>query len=194
MDMRQVEVHWTGAGLKPAVTVHNFGVTGSIEDQRDALAAWCGAIKTDLHQSTTWEVSAAGSILNDADGALRGAWGDSRPLSGVGNPASTVPMANQTAILAKWLTGVVYLGRFVQGRTYIPGIAAAAGNLGAVSSAAQARVVSAGNALISSDVGLLVWSRPRRNQDGLLVREGRAFGATVPGVWSEFAVQRGRRG
>lgn len=194
MDMRQVEVHWTGAGLRPAVTVHNFNTSGSIEDQRDALAAWCTALKTDLHQATTWEVSASGSILNDADGSLRGAWADSRPLSGTGNPAGSVPMANQTAILARWHTGVVYLGRFVQGRTFIPGITAAAGTLGEVSSAAQGRVTSAGNALISSGAGLLVWSRPRRNQDGLLVREGRAFGATVPGVWSEFAVQRGRRG
>lgn len=99
--------------------------------------------------------------------------------------AGTAPgaarFADATAALIQWRTSVVAGGRLIRGRTFIPFLttnAATGGNPGAgtISTLTSASEIMRGG-------GFAVWSRT----NGVLTP------VTTSTVWSEFAVQRGRR-
>jgi len=96
-----------------------------------------------------------------------------------------VPDASQG--LMRWSTGTIIDGRFVQGRTFIPGVSTSRVSQANLNAATQSAWNAAAVTLIAANVGLSVWHRPVGGAGG--------FSAVVDGgtAWSEFAVLRRRR-
>lgn len=100
----------------------------------------------------------------------------------------SVPDASQ--ILVRHNTGIVLDGRRVRGRTFIPGANRAqivGGNFGGASvfDTEFARLAAVGHG---------VWRKPVRNAAGQITRPGLLVPVNGYSTWSEWAVQRRRRG
>lgn len=186
--VREIITRWSGAGGLSGLTVNYFDEAGDQAAQRAALAAFYTACKPYLHKDTTWIIDQGGNEYNEETGALVSVWSEPTNLTGVGNPSSTIPLANATCILVRWATGTVVGRRLLRGRTYIPGVAGVVSINGEVDPVASAAIGAAAQTLAQSEVGMVIWHRP----------VGGAGGSTVitqaASVWKEFGVQRRRRG
>lgn len=186
--VREILVDWTTASGAGKVSVLYFLDTSPVAAQRAALEDFLQAARATQHVSTVWRVRQVGRELATATGTLTGEWTDPVPYEGAGNVTTGSPAADATQALVRWRTGNIVGGRFLQGRTFLPGIATsfiAAGNLSgpgitAISTAAQA--------LADAGVQLAVWHRPVGGGGGT------AWAVESGTAWSELAVLRRRRG
>jgi hypothetical protein len=64
---------------------------------------------------------------------------------------------------------------------------------GNLSASAASAFQQAGTSLISAAAGFSVWSRPKKDAGGAVVRPGSRHEATAAAVWTELAVLRRRR-
>jgi len=128
---REILTDWTtpaGGGFRSVTYWH---LTPSVDDQRQAWNEFLIDISTILDDGTDWNVQTTGREMDDATGVLTGEWSDATVQSGGGAGAGeTVPDASQ--MLIRWNTGEIVNGRFLKGRTFIPGVQVAglaSGNL-----------------------------------------------------------------
>lgn len=185
--IRQILVDWTTISGSGKVSVFYFTSVVAVATQRAALAAFLGAADAHLDNSCTWVIRTTGVDVDDVSGALVDSWSDSTAHTGTG-AGGTEPVADATQVLVRWKTPTIINGRFVQGRTFLPGCASSNEVNGNLVTASQAAIAGFANTLIGSGAGLLVWHRPVSGSGGLgCVPE-------VATVWSEFAVLRRRRG
>lgn len=185
--IRQILVDWTTISGSGKVSVFYFTSAVAVATQRAALGTFLGATDAHLDNSCSWTIRTTGVDVDDASGALVDSWADATAQTGTG-AGGTEPVADATQILVRWKTPTILGGRFVQGRTYIPGCASSNEVNGNVVTATSSAIAGFANTLIGSGAGLLVWHRPISGSGGL---------GCVPEtatVWSEFAVLRRRRG
>lgn len=183
---REILVDWTtpaGAGFR---SVLYFEETASVALQRADIGTMLGAIDATFDGHVTWVVETSGRELDSATGALTGAWVEPTNQSGAGALAgNTVPDVAQ--VLLRWSTGQVVNGRFLKGRTYLPGLASASILEGNILPATVTTIQTAVNAFIAAAHGFGVWHRPVGGAGGDHVV------ANGGSVWTEFAVLRQRR-
>lgn len=196
MAVRQILVDWSTVNGGGKVSVFNFNAETVVASQRAALNTFLGAVDAICHNTATWTIRTSGNAYNEATGELQADWVDSTPFSGTGAISAGSPEADAVQALVRWGTGSVVAGRFLKGRTFIPGVAQGAivsGNLGPTSVAALA---AAGNALIGANVGLSVWRRPHTASAGdpRPSYSGVLEAAVICTAWPEMAVLRRRRG
>lgn len=183
---REILVDWTtpaGGGYR---SVYMFGMVSDVEDQRIALGNMLESIDGYLSSSTTWTIETSGRELSDSTGTLTGTWGESTPQTGTGG-VSAYAISDASQALLRWDTGHIVGGRYLKGRTYIPGVAidqVVDGNLQAATAAAFA---SAAQQLINDAVQMGVWKRPTSGTGGVW------WAADTGTCWNEFAVLRRRR-
>lgn len=168
------------------VGVFNFDSAPPVTTQRAALGTFLAGLASVLRTSTTWAVRTSGREVSEATGTLTGEWIDSDPQSGNGSEAQAA-VADATQALVRWSTGVVVNGRFLKGRTFIPGLEIDALVGGNLSTGAQSTIGAAAGNLIAADVGFSIWHRPTDGVGGSL------HPVLGTSVWSEFAVLRRRR-
>lgn len=185
--VREILVNWVTAAGGNQVSVLNFEDAPTVEIQRAALDSALTSMGTVLAAGTSWSIATEGREFNPATGVLTGAWSDPLVFQGAGASGNAQAMADATQALIRWSTGVIANGRFVNGRTFIPGISRMASDGGNLGGPAQATLADAAQALIDAASGIGVWSRPTNDIGGAF------FAATTATVWSEFAVQRRRR-
>jgi len=164
-----------------------FGLEGVVADQRDAVGTLLTAMSAGLDSNVQWTVQTAGRELDDATGGLTGAWAESTAQTGVGLVAGNcVPDASQ--VLLRWKTTAIVNRRFVQGRTFIPGLSVLNVTEGNVAPAAVEDFSDAADALIDDVVLFGVWHRPSGADPGqfIVAEDGEC--------WAELAVLRRRRG
>lgn len=184
---REIIVEWTtasGAGKK-SVLFFDTGTTAA--SQRTALSTMLTSIQTSLVSGNTWRIANVGRELDNSTGTLTGAWSDASVKSGGG----TVPpqqVADATQVLFQWRTGVIVNGRFLRGRTFIPGLAVSNLSGGNLLAGVQTGFQGYGTTFLNANVGFQVWHRPVNGSGGQV-----ALGGTCT-VWSELAVLRRRRG
>lgn len=185
--IREILTRWTTINGSGKVTVMYFESAIDVADQRDHLNNFWQTIKPTLDNSASYVIDTDGRELEDSTGGLTGSWSDVVPYGGAGGGGGE-PVADATQGLIRWKCADIINGRFLQGRTFIPGCASSAEVAGNVLPATRAVWQGAANSLISAGSGLVIWHRP---------------GGTGPGshdavstarVWSEFAVLRRRRG
>lgn len=186
--MREILTNWTMASGGGKVSVMYFDDTLAVTDQRAAIGTLFGAVDAFLDTSVSWVVDTSGREINAATGALTGSWGDGTPRSGSGaSSGQSVPDAAQ--VLLQWHTDDIVNGRFIRGRTFVPGLSTlfvTDGNLGA---AQLTTIATAANAFDNDPLaGFGIWHRP------VLGAGGSFHSATASDVWAEFAVLRRRRG
>lgn len=183
---REITVDWTTDAGSGFVSVFNFNAGVAVATQRSALNTFLGAIDGALDSGTTWTVATAGREWDATTGGLTGAWTHTTPYTGVGGVAGqAVPDAIQ--ILFRWGTSTIVNGRFLSGRTYIPGCAAINQDDGNMEESLRAAIEANGQTFAGSSATPVVWHRPVSGSGGQEVQ------MQTCSVWSEFAVLRKRR-
>jgi len=183
---REILVDWTTPSGSDHRSVMMFGLAAPVTEQRVALKAFLDTIKSQLEDSTSWTIETAGRELDDATGALTGVWSDGTAASGVGVVSGQV-VADATQVLMQWRTDHIVNGRFLQGRTFIPGVSASHLSNGNLDSTTITAWQGAGAALIAAGKQFGVWHRPVLGAGGVF------WAADTAAVWGELAVLRRRR-
>ena len=184
---REILVDWTTASGAGKVSVFHFIEASAVASQRDELATFLGECDDYLDNSVTWTIRTAGREMTAATGALAGAWTDSTVYTGTG-AGTGEPAADSTQVLVRWLTDHIVGTRFLQGRTFLPGVATTQLSNGNFNPTGITDITAAGQALIDSSVQLAVWHRPIGGAGGV------QWAADTCTVSSELAVLRRRRG
>jgi len=185
--IREILVDWStpaGGGFR---SVTYWDTTQSIATQRAALGTLLGTVDNQLDSNTLWTVETTGKEIDDGTGTLVNIWSETTAQTGAGATAGQcVPDA--AMILLRWNTSTIRGGRFVKGRTYIPGLSTANVLDGNLATATVSALNTAVSTFVSSATSFGVWSRPDGATAGLICD------VTTASVWSEFAVLRRRRG
>lgn len=186
--MLEILTDWTTPSGGGKVSVMYFDTsTHPPEAQRDSLQAMWTAIADRLDNAVSWNIRTVGRLLDAASGTLTGEWSDPRAKIGTGTSiGQAMPDAAQGLI--RWNTGDVVAGRFLKGRTFIPGIETNQVTDGNLSSACQADLLAAATAFITATPSFAVWHRPTNGAGGSV------HPVATAGVWAELAVLRRRRG
>lgn len=164
-------MHWQG----------DLDTPGLAQDAADAVSQFLEEISGAISGQQTMRVDPEVVQINAATGALENvASVSTSPVVGAGG----TNLAGQAlSILFRWNTGTVVNGRFLKGRTYIPGMSP--GTIAANGELAPATA----DILLAATVGLIgpgafsVWSPTG----------GVAYDVSSASIWSELAVQRRRR-
>lgn len=184
--MLEILTDWTTLNADTGVTVMYFDDATPVADARLALSTLWADIDAVLHEGTNWTIRQDGRVIAEATGTLTGTWFASTPYTGTGQSAGN-PVGNATQMLLRWQTGVIVSGRRVAGRTFVPGLASGSTSGGQMRSEATVTVNTACETFTNATSGFGVWHRPKPAQ------AGSHHVATAGNVWSELAVQRGRR-
>lgn len=183
--LREICIDWSHNGIQ-SLNVLYFATGSTPTAQRTALFNFLDGIENILAPTTSWNVRTEGRVVDEATGTLTGFWSDAAPLSGSGQ-AIGESVADASQALLRLRTDVIVRGRLLQGRMFIPGVAAAAIDNGNLGSGARTTLEFEGQDLISPSVELGVWSRPVNGAGGTWVSVSSIT------AWSEFAVLRRRR-
>lgn len=183
---REILTEWSTPSGSDHRTVMFFDPVGNVATQRAALKAFYDTIKSQLDNAVTWTIQTAGRELDDTTGTLTGVWSESTVSTGVG-VVNGEPVADASQVVMQWRTGTIVNGRFLQGRSFIPGLSSSHLSNGNVSSTVQTAWTTAGQTLMAVASGLQVWHRPVAGSGGL------ADDVTSAAVWSELGVLRRRR-
>ena len=164
--VREIISDWTTAAGGGFVTVMFFDDVGVAATQRFALGTFWQDVCQVLHTSASVQIRTTGREFDTATGALTGQWTETTPhLSG--GDVSGQPVADSTQILCRWQTGQVVSGRFLQGRTFIPGLEVAGLTNGNLSAAAETTLNDATSDFVAADGGSAVFGAPAcRDGDG----------------------------
>lgn len=179
---------WQTAGGEAGLSVMFVEPVTDMAATRAALAALYTGIEDRLDTGTTWTIATSGRVLDPTTGALTGEWSEPTSQTGQGATTTGTNVADATQALIRWNTGAVVNGRFLKGRTFIPGLSTSALSDGALSSATQTDFLTSLSTFLAAGAGLGVWHRPTSGAGGSFHL------VTAASVWSELAVQRGRRG
>ena len=131
-----------------------------------AVLAFFDALKAYLPSGVQVTVPNSGDLINDASGDLVGAWAEAGGGSVTGTSASVFILGTGVRII--WETAGFRNNRHVRGSTFIvPVVSTVFDASGRMTPASQAAFALAGTNLISaSDMGLLIWSRPKPGVNG----------------------------
>lgn len=184
--MLEVTTSWTIPSGIPTKSVMYFTGDEALPAVRAAINAMFTSIRDRLGTGIGWSVDPTARVLNPLTGGLEGLENDGTAQTGTGSGAGLY-VADATQVLVKWITGQVVNGRFLQGKTYIPGLDAnlvSGGNLG---STTRAAIAGAAQTFAAGGHGLGVWHRPVGGSGGTIKP---VTGGTCN---SELAVLRRRR-
>src|SRR3990172_6301607 len=184
--MREIIPDWTTPAGGGFVSVMYFDPTILVETQRAALGSLWSAIDAGMPPSVSWVVRTEGRVLSSETGTLTGQWTEGTVYQDSGDATGTQPLPDAVQGLIRWRTDSVVRGRFLQGRTFIPGLNTGVTQSGNLSTSMQTIINGAASDFLD-DSGLLIWSRPTQ------LEAGQARLVVTGTAWSELAVQRGRR-
>lgn len=182
--VREVTVAYTGYGRSPKLSLFHFPDSTSSADLVDALDALITEWAAWASDTYSAQIVPVGRRLNDVDGTLVQEFAISEAGPATPGTVGAEPLPDAISMLLRWNTGEVVAGRYLKGRTFMPGIASvylANGNLAGstVSSVTAAAQAFAGHVSAPS-----IWSRTH----------GVAHPISIGSCWSELATQRRRRG
>lgn len=185
MSVRELQTVWTGVAGAPYYTTVR-SLTGGSSDSQDLADAWISFLQTIdifITDNLTWTVQPDVRIVNTGTGTLEGV----DTITGATGPgvSTSDPLPRASMALIQWRTSQVVSGRFLRGRTFIPGFnegtCDANGKLDA--SVATGLATEANDFITAVGVDACVWSRTH----------GVAASISNATVWSEFATMRSRR-
>lgn len=186
--VREIIVDWTTVNGGGKSSILYWIEATPVEQQRAALGAWLASLEGGLHNTTSYNVRPEGRELDTTTGTLVGAWTEATDYSGTGTLTSGQPVPDATQILIRWSTDHVVNGRFLRGRTYIPGTTTTNVSGGNLAASIVTSYTTDSNTLVNSGNQLAIWHRPINGVGGV------AWAVDSAQCWSEFAVQRRRRG
>jgi hypothetical protein len=164
-----------------------FDATPTVISQRAFLNNFWNSVRATQSNLVIYRIREAGRELDATTGALTGAWTDPVVFNQAGT-SGTTPLPDAVQALVQWRTATIVGGRFLRGRTYIPGLGQGQTTGGNLVGSAVTTITAAAAALRASSAVLSVWHRPVSGSGGSQVP------VTAESVWNEFAVLRRRRG
>lgn len=186
MAVRQIEVIWEPpSGIQTASVMH-FWDGVNVSTQRSRLNSFLQAIMQYFADSVSFTIATDGKVLDEGTGEMTGLWTEATPYVGQGS-ALEEPVADATQLLVRWNTNTIRAGRFVLGRTFLPGLAVTSLSDGNVDPAVIGPISTAASSFAGANSGFSVYSRPRPGTPGALVT------INSSGVSPELAVLRRRR-
>ena len=185
--MREIITRWTTPAGGGFVSVMYFEEGPAVADQRTALGTLWAGIGQQLATSVSWEVQTTGRVIDPTNGEVTGDWSEPTARAGSGTASSAQPVSDATQVLIQWRTGYRLASREVRGRTYVPGLDFGGVNQGNLNPTRRASMAGFAQTFATDSAGLVVWHRPKS------LVPGSSYAVTASGVWSELAVQRGRR-
>lgn len=184
--VREILTQWQGAGGQSGVSVMYFDDETSAATARTQLADFWTAVSAHLTEDTTWTIAQEGKTLDTASGQLTALWSD--PVAYTADGIESLgPVANATQILFRWGTELIVSGRVLRGRTFVPGLVITGLGNGELEPSVFTSLALAASDFAASPSGLVVWHRPVGGAGGV------SSPVTIGSVWTELAVQRGRR-
>ena len=185
--IRQIITRWTTPSGSGKATVMYFEGSPTISTQRSNLNTFWTSVMGALDNSTSYTIDTSGIELESTTGALVGSWTHSTPYTDSGDQ-STEPVADATMALIRWKTSTIVGGRFLTGRTFIPGLDRAQLTNGNLSSSTVAALNGFAATFIAAPNAFGIWHRPIAGSGGTHVV------VSAADTWSELAVLRRRRG
>jgi hypothetical protein len=183
---REILTDWTtpaGSGFR---TVTFWDSAVAVEGQRAKWQAFLETINGMLVDGAQWVIRTEGREMDNTTGTLTGAWSDGTAQLGGGAGAGEC-VADATQILVRWNTETIVNGRFLRGRTFIPGAQQAALANGNLTAGNVTAINAACTAMLTDNEGFGIWHRPVNSAGGSFSL------ATSGNGWSELAVLRQRR-
>lgn len=186
----QVTTQWGSLASTPVTTVMHYANAETTPEAatlatRELWEAWMPWVISGV----TADVDGLVKEFDDATGELRAIHTTSSLLPSTGE-GSGQRVADATQVLLQWFTGDIVNGRQVRGRQFAPALPVGLVANGNISSPVQAAMEVAVATWLSTATGFVIWHRPK----GSPPSGGSVHGVTDVAVWTELAVQRGRRG
>lgn len=155
--MHRIRVPWSGGVGGNGLSTFYF------TDATVALAplhAFFDAVKSYVATGISWQFPGEGDTMESTTGELTGTWSATGQAAVVasGGGSYSAPVG----AMVSWLTGAVYFGHRIKGRTYIvPTNSATDSATGGLAATPKGAIQTAARALIAAAPGnLLIWSRP----------------------------------
>lgn len=185
-NIREILTDWTLPSGSGHVSVMYFNPADPIATQRTNLHTFWTAVKAFQSTGTIYVIRTTGRELDVNTGVLTGAWSEASVKNGAGGAGSvSVPDADQA--LLQWRTPTIVNGRFLRGRTFVPGLGIGHTSGGNVLPTTATALAGAAAALVGSATPPHVWHRPIAGSGG------QSVAANTVTCWSEFAILRRRR-
>lgn len=189
--IQRVRVGWAGFVGGPGVSTFYFSESAI---PNSGLRTFFNGVSTYLPIGVTISFPQAGDKINDTTGEIVGAW-SAGPTTPVTGQVAVGPYSGVSGACIDWLTGSVVGGRRPMGRTFLVPLAANAYQSdGTLLEAARTALTSDGTNLVAAFTpNFLVWSRPKEDAGGVVIRPGTSspiIGCRVPDM---ATVLRSRR-
>lgn len=186
MALREILVRMTTPAGGNRLMVTYWDTIHPVANQMTALRNLFNGQVSQFNNTCTYFVVPNGREVNPTTGQLIGAWTSATlPIVTGTNSGQAVPDTSQ--LLIRWTTGIVVNGRFVQGRSYIPGLTVGAISGGNVLPATGTSWDTALATFVGANLGFSIWHRPVNGAGG------QAVPVTAGQTWNEWAVLRRRR-
>jgi hypothetical protein len=184
-DVWRYRVDLTGLAGGPGLMTFHFGPTIGTSDPQDcvdAVAAFVAGIDVFVSNVISFRGSTEMEVIDMATDQQTGSLAVS-PFSEGGDDSATM-LPPITQCLVRWSTDAFVGGRRVQGKTFLPGFCEDSNEPGGVLQTAVLNAVqAAAQGLITSDVGLVIYSRTNHV----------AAAVAQASVWNQWAILSGRR-
>lgn len=164
----------------------HFADAATLAEIYSALDGFVTVVDSALGSDVSVAIDPEVLTLNTVTGALESGESGTPPLAVAGLGGTTI-VPNAVQGLIRWRTTAVVGGRFLRGRTYIPGMSQTTVFASGVMNTNGSGPLNAGAAALIATGLFGVWHRPEGGAGGVFAP------ATSSGVWREFAVQRRRR-
>ena len=199
-----VRTAWSGTSGGPGITqIALLGAVGGSwnpggeQAAVNAMRAFWDSVKAYLPNELTLTVSPVVDYYNRETGVLLGSNIAATPPAAVIGTATGV-YAGGAGLKVTWETGQIRDGRRVRGATYVvPLDSASFTTTGTISPTTKTAFNNAAatfkSAIVTGNMAVGVWSRPRENHPTLPDRDGAAFEVTQGVCSSKSAILRGRR-
>lgn len=194
MTVSRVVAVWTGWSGGPGFTSFHFlnlegaaqtGVDAVHRFMSEAFAQNPDGSPTLLPGALTININVDVEHYDEETGVLTGLESTTEPAPISGGGAD--PWSAAVGICASWSTPQIHQGRRIRGRTFLVPHLGCDSNSGTISVNGRDAVARAGQELIDSGPGFVIWSRPDNGTGGAL---GVVGGVNVPAA---SAVLRSRR-
>lgn len=186
VTMREIVTDWTGPQGSGMSTVMFFESTPTIASQRASIGTFLTSYKANIANTWSYAVRTTGRNLDSGTGALVGSWSEPTATVGTGGVA-TQPLPDAAQVLYQWRTPTIVNGRFLRGRTFLPGLTASSLTNGNITAGVVTGLTSYGTTFVGAATAFGVWHRPIGGGGGTHVV------ASACTVWPELAVLRRRR-
>ena len=182
--VNEVIVRWIGPGAASKLNIFHFSDAATGSQMKASLEAFLNDLKPQISTQYSAILNSTWRNLDTATGALISESPFSpTPVAIVGTNAGQ-PLPDAVAGLIRWNTGVIVNGRFLKGRTFLPGLSVGLMQAGNFAGTGLATLNTAAANLVAGAITPVVWSRTN----------GVAQVFTSGSVWAEASTQRRRRG